>query len=137
MSESAAERRVTGRCHCGAVRYRVRLANPALAHRCNCSICAATGFIGIIVPADAFELVAGEDRLTEYRFNTGVAQHWFCSECGVKSFYRPRSNPDGYNINLNCLELDADHRVDVEAFDGQNWEANADAIRHLSKPAAE
>lgn len=127
---------VEGRCHCGAVRYRVRLHDPLTAHRCNCSICAATGFVGIIVPEDAFELVAGGHALGEYRFNTGVARHWFCTTCGVKSFYRPRSNPDGYNINLNCLELDADHAVVVEDFDGQNWEANAGTLRHLSRPAA-
>ena len=135
MSEPAARRIAEGRCHCGAVRYRVGLTDPATAHRCNCSICAATGFIGIIVPGDEFERVGGQDALSEYRFNTGVARHWFCSKCGVKSFYRPRSNPDGYNINLNCLTLDDDHRVIVEDFDGQNWEANAGAIRHLSKPS--
>ena len=115
-----AQRTVAGGCHCGAVRYRVRLDDPAIAHRCSCSICVATGFIGIIVPENAFELVAGDGTLSEYRFNTGVARHWFCARCGVKSFYRPRSNPDGYNINLNCLELEPDHRVDVEDFDGQN-----------------
>lgn len=131
------QRTVEGRCHCGAVRYRVRLNDPVTAHRCNCSICVATGFVGIIVPADAFELVAGEDALTEYRFNTGVARHWFCSKCGVKSYYLPRSNPDGYNINSNCLEFEPDHSVHVHDFDGQNWEANAHTIRHLSRPAAD
>ena len=125
---------VEGHCHCGAVRYRVRLHDPATAHRCNCSICVATGFIGIIVPADAFELVAGREALSEYRYNTGVARHWFCATCGVKSFYKPRSNPDGYNINFNCLDLEADHRVRVHDFDGRNWEANAHTIRHLSRP---
>lgn len=133
----AAGTTVDGGCHCGAVRYRVRLRDPAIAHRCNCSICVTTGFVGIIVPEAAFELVAGEGALREYRFNTGEARHWFCATCGVKSFYRPRSNPDGYNINLNCLELDAGHRVVVEDFDGRNWEANAGTIRHLSRPDAE
>lgn len=128
------DRTVTGGCHCGAVSYRVSLGNPLQAHRCNCSICAATGFVGVIVPADRFELLTDAEALSEYRFNTGTARHWFCTACGVKSFYRPRSNPDGYNLNLNCLQLASDHEVHVEDFDGQNWEANAATLRHLSRP---
>ena len=128
---------VTGACHCGAVKFRARLKNPAIAHRCNCSMCAASGFVGIIVPADAFELLTDAAALTEYRFNTGTARHWFCTTCGVKSFYRPRSNPDGYNLNLNCLSLEPGHVVNVEDFDGQNWEAHAAALAHLSEPGSE
>ena len=123
---------VRGGCHCGEVAFEVRLADRVTAHRCNCSICRASGFVGIIVPASAFTLLRGRQRLSEYTFNTGVARHWFCSQCGVKSFYRPRSNPDGYNINLNCLELGADVEVHVEAFDGQHWEAHAASLKHLS-----
>lgn len=130
-------RQVAGRCHCGAVRFSVRLPDPVIAHRCNCSICKASGFVGIIVPADAFELLDGRDALSEYRFNTGQARHWFCRHCGVKSYYRPRSNPDGYQVNLNCLTLDPAHRVSVEDFDGQHWEANAASLRHLSRPGGE
>ena len=134
---SGQRRTVPGQCHCGAVRFSVQLPDPVTAHRCNCSICTASGFIGIIVPAEAFELHAGRDALSEYRFNTGAARHWFCRHCGVKSYYLPRSNPDGFNINLNCLALAASHRVIVEDFDGQHWEANAASLRHLSKPAGE
>lgn len=125
-----------GGCHCGQVRFRVALRRPVVAHDCNCSMCAASGFVGIIVPADAFALLAGEGALVEYTFNTGVARHWFCGRCGVKSFYRPRSNPDGYNVNLNCLVLDDADRaaVAVEPFDGRHWEANAAALRDLSRP---
>ncbi|MEO0615378.1 MAG: GFA family protein [Pseudomonadota bacterium] len=131
-----ATRAVTGGCHCGAVRFRARLHDPTIAHRCNCSMCAASGFVGVIVPAAAFELLTDRDALTEYRFNTGTARHWFCTTCGVESFYRPRSNPDGYNLNLNCLVLDPGHSVEIKDFDGQNWEAHAAALEHLSKPGS-
>ncbi len=125
---------VEGGCHCGAVRFRVRLPNPVTAHRCNCSICTTSGFVGIIVPAADFELLQGEAALSEYRFNTGIARHWFCSRCGVKSFYRPRSNPDGYQVNVHCLALAAGHDVRIENFDGIHWEAHAATLRHLSDP---
>lgn len=124
---------VEGGCHCGAVRFRVRLPADVTAHACNCSICAINGYIGIIVPADDFELYDGQQALTEYRFNTGVARHWFCATCGVKSFYRPRSNPDGISVNLNCLRLAEDRMIPVYDFDGRDWEANAHTLSHLSR----
>ncbi|MEN7342749.1 MAG: GFA family protein [Pseudomonadota bacterium] len=127
-------RAVAGGCHCGAVRFSVSLPADVEAHACNCSICAAAGYIGIIVPAESFELISGEDVLTEYTFNTGVARHRFCSVCGIKSFYHPRSNPDGISINLNCLDWPERSNVAVVDFDGQNWEAHAHALAHLSRP---
>lgn len=122
-----------GGCHCGAVTFNVQAETPLQVQRCNCSICAKTSFIHLIVPATQFELLSGETMLTDYRFNTGAARHLFCKRCGVKSFYVPRSNPDGYSINLNCLQLGEDTPVIEENFDGQNWEQNAGELRHLSR----
>lgn len=134
MSGAAGTRRtVSGGCHCGDVRFDADLPDPLTAHQCNCSICAAAGFIGIIVPASRFRLLTDHDALLEYRFNSGVARHWFCRRCGIKSFYRPRSNPDGYNLNLNCLRLAPGHTVDVLPFDGQHWEQHAATLRNLSR----
>lgn len=91
-----------------------------------------TGFQHLIVPRSRFRLLHGGDLLTEYTFNTGVARHLFCSRCGVKSFYVPRSNPDGYSVNARCLEPGTIESLDLEPFDGRNWEANAGALRDLS-----
>ena len=77
-------------------------------------------------------LLSGADALTTYSFNTGVARHLFCARCGVKSFYRPRSNPDGWSVNARCLDADTAPELEVVAFDGRNWEANAGALAHLS-----
>jgi hypothetical protein len=93
-------------------------------------MCARTGFIHVIVPESKFRITSGREALTSYRFNTGVADHLFCSVCGVKSFYRPRSNPDGWSVNARCLD-DASGLVTVEPFDGRNWEAQA-SLAHLS-----
>ncbi|MDE2488885.1 MAG: GFA family protein [Alphaproteobacteria bacterium] len=126
----------SGGCHCGAVRFEAALPDVVEAQSCNCSICAKTGFVHVIVPESRFRLLAGADALTEYRFNTGVAKHLFCAECGVKSFYRPRSNPDGWSINSRCLDETEGLEIRIEAFDGRNWEANATSLSHLSKEPA-
>lgn len=123
---------IHGGCHCGAIRYRARIEEPVSALRCNCSICAACGFVHVIVPARDFEMLGDPADLSEYRFNTGAARHLFCRHCGIKAFYVPRSNPDGYSLNLNCIDERDQLQVTVGEFDGQNWEANAAALKHLS-----
>lgn len=89
---------------------------------CNCSICSATGFKHLVVPHERFRLLSGEDRLTSYRFGTGAANHLFCSICGIKSFYQPRSHPEAWSVNLNALDDPSALRVTVKPFDGRNWE---------------
>ena len=125
-----------GGCHCGGVRFEVALPEAVEAQTCNCSMCAKTGFIHIIVPQSRFRITKGAERLSEYSFNTRVAKHLFCAECGVKSFYRPRSNPDGWSVNARCLDTTEGLELRIEAFDGQNWEANAAGLAHLSKEPA-
>jgi len=84
-----------GGCHCGRVRFEVLAPAVINVSQCNCSICSKSGYIGMIVPQDRFTLLSGEESLTEYRFDSGVAKHLFCKFCGIKSFYIPRSHPDG------------------------------------------
>jgi hypothetical protein len=124
-----------GGCHCQTVRFEAALPDEVEAQDCNCSICAMTGFIHIIVPDSRFRLLAGADRLTEYRFNTGAARHLFCSVCGVKAFYRPRSNPDGWSVNARCLDAQEALSLTVTAFDGRDWEHHGAALAHLSLEA--
>lgn len=112
---------VSGGCHCGAVRFTALLPDPPVpALDCNCSICAMTGFVHVLVPHRDFELLSGRGLLTTYRFGTGAAEHSFCSRCGVKSFYRPRSHPDCWSLNARCFDQPVE--LSVEAFDGRRWE---------------
>ncbi len=122
----------SGGCHCGAVRFEVDAAADIVATRCNCSICRMTGFLHLIVAADKFRQTQGEDALSTYTFNTGVARHHFCRSCGVKSFYVPRSHPDGISVNVNCLDPATIASVTVEDFDGANWEENIARLSPLS-----
>jgi len=113
-----------GSCHCGAIEFTVKAPDSLTVSRCNCSICSMTGFVRLIVKKAYFTLLRGEDNLTCYRFNTGVAQHLFCKSCGVKSFYIPRSHPDGVSVNINCLDHSTIENITFQDFDGRNWEDN-------------
>ena len=117
-------KRVTGGCHCGLVHFEADVPDdgPIEILDCNCSICRMTGYLHLIVPDTRFRLLEGQRETTTYRFGSGKARHIFCSQCGIKSFYRPRSHPEGISINFRCL--DPDHGLDVviRPFDGQNWE---------------
>jgi hypothetical protein len=119
-----------GGCHCGAIRFRVRV-DSREALDCNCSICRKKGFLHLIVPSEQFTLLSGETALSTYTFNTGTARHYFCRFCGIHSFYRPRSHPDGIDINLRCLDGNILEDFRVSFFDGANWEENIAKIRRV------
>jgi len=125
MSDSAS---YEGGCHCGAVRFRVRVERHE-ALDCNCSICARKGFVHLIVPPEAFELLCGEESLETYSFNTHVARHRFCRVCGIHPFYTPRSHPDQIDVNVRCLDDVSLERFAIEKFDGRRWEENLGRIR--------
>ena len=122
-----------GGCHCGKVRFEVDAPAELEVQLCNCSICAMTAYLHLIVPKARFRLLEGNDELTTYTFNTGVAQHHFCATCGIKSFYVPRSNPDGISVNARCLEPDTISRIHITDFDGRDWEDHAHQLEHLSR----
>jgi hypothetical protein len=89
-------------------------------------------FLHLIVTADKFTLLQGEDALTTYQFNTETAKHLFCKHCGIHSFYRPRSHPDGFSVNLRCLDGLDGHllsQFQIIPFDGKNWEENVKKIQ--------
>ena len=121
-----------GSCHCKAVTFEVEAPEVLEADFCNCSICSKSGFLHLIVPKANLKLLSGEESLTTYTFNTGVAQHTFCKICGIKPFYVPRSNPDGVDVNINCLDT-RPRDVNVTNFDGQNWEQHAHKLKHKSE----
>jgi len=113
----------TGGCHCGRVRFEVTAPADLEVSDCNCSICKVSGYLHLIVPAERFVLLQGREHLSTYTFNTGVAKHHFCSHCGVKSFYIPRSHPDGVSVNVRCIDAATIASMKVIPFDGQQWES--------------
>lgn len=117
-----------GGCHCGEVAFEVDAPAALLVYDCNCSICSMTGYLHLIVPRTRFRLLRGEAALNEYTFNTGVARHYFCRRCGIKSFYVPRSHPDGISVHARCLDPSTVISMRIEPFDGRDWEAGRAAI---------
>jgi hypothetical protein len=116
-----------GGCHCGSVRFKVWIDTLDVLE-CNCSMCVKKGFINLIAEAVHFELLAGEAYLENYQFNTRVAEHKFCRQCGIHPFSRPRSHPGSYDVNASCLDAGF-NAFNITPFDGENWEANVDTIR--------
>lgn len=93
-----------GACHCGAVRFRVELPEGlASARRCTCSLCRMRGAIAVSAPLEGLTILAGEEALTCYQFNTRTAKHYFCAHCGIYIHHQRRSNPQQYGINAACL----------------------------------
>ena len=121
-----------GGCHCGAVQFEVEAEETIECQDCNCSICSKSGYLHLIVAKSKFKLLQGENNISTYTFDTGEAKHKFCNTCGIKSFYIPRSNPDGYDINVRCLDPQPKELI-IEDFDGKNWEQHAHKLAHLSK----
>ncbi len=127
-ANSGESREITGGCHCQAVRFKASVPADAVILICNCSICAMTGFHHLLVPHQQFTLVSGESKLSSYQFNTKQANHLFCSHCGVKSFYQPRSHPNSWSINTNCVDQFNPDEWASKNFDGQNWEQAKQAL---------
>ena len=93
-------------CHCGGVEAEVKLPEKGFEKlvRCNCSICKRKGYIMTPVSPENFKLIKGQDLLTLYQYHTKVAEHYFCSKCGIYTHTNPRSNHDKvYMINVGCM----------------------------------
>jgi hypothetical protein len=109
-----------GGCHCGAVRYQVKIDALESAVACNCSICQRSGSMLTFVPAGQFELKSGADALSDYQFGKKNIHHFFCKTCGIKSFARGLKPGGGemVAINVRCLDGMDLSKIAVKSFDG-------------------
>ena len=112
----------SGGCHCGRVRFEAIAPARITVSECNCSVCSKSGYLHLVVPAERFKLLSGGDSLATYTFNTGTAKHLFCKVCGIKSFYVPRSHPDGFSVNARCLDPGTVEEMSVRQTNGREWE---------------
>lgn len=124
------ERKFTGGCHCGTVRFEMET-DLTNATECNCSICTKKGALHHRVPPERFKLLDGQEDLALYQFGSKEAKHWFCKRCGIHPFSNPRAAPEMYSVNLRCLDgfdsVQAD--IEVRRFDGKHWEQAIDDFR--------
>lgn len=109
-------------CHCGAVELALDMPNGLEdMRRCDCSMCSRRGTVAATVRRENLTVVRGADKLTLYQFNTNVAQHYFCSICGIYTHHRRRSFPDTYGVNIGCIEgIDPYRQENVPITNGKN-----------------
>ena len=123
-----AQQTFKGACHCGRIAFEVTEALEAVS-QCNCSICTKKGYLHWIVPRESFRLLTPDAPIATYTFNTGVAKHHFCPNCGVAPYYIPRSDPDQIDVNARCLDEVDLSKVKLTYYDGQNWEKSYETYR--------
>ena len=118
-----------GSCHCKQIKFEVLGEKNIKVLDCTCSICSILNYKHYIVDKSQFKLLKGKKYLSTYTFNTNVAKHLFCKNCGIKSFYIPRSHPDSISVNLNCIHSKTINKVKIIKFDGKHWNKNINKIK--------
>ena len=118
-----------GNCHCGKIKFLFYCKDQVEILVCNCSICTPTNYYHLIVPHTKFKLIKGKKYLKEYVFETKKAKHLFCTNCGIKSYYQPRSHKDSYSININCVNNPPIIKKFIK-FNGKDFDA---AMKKLEK----
>ena len=125
-------KQLDGACHCGAVRFTASLTDGLrTARRCTCSFCRMRGAVAVSAPLGGVRITQGEDALASYRFNTGAAQHFFCSRCGIYTHHQRRSNPDEYGVNVACLGISPFDLTEVPVIDGENHPSDTGISRQV------
>ncbi|GHG14903.1 GFA family protein [Paracoccus aerius] len=121
-------------CHCGTVRFRVRLTDGFnTVRRCTCSYCRMRGAVAVSAQLGDIEFVGGRDNLTLYTFNTGSAKHYFCKTCGIYTHHQRRSNPEQFGVNVACLDgVSPFDFPEVPVLDGVSHPKDTDAGPRLS-----
>ena len=112
----------SGQCHCGAVRFTAALSEGFNSiRRCTCSYCRMRGAVVAMAEMGGLYILQGEEVLTSYRFNTGAAQHFFCSRCGIYTHHQRRSDQRLYAVNVACLDgVSPFDFAEVPVMDGVN-----------------
>ena len=122
LNDAPVEKLLSGRCHCGAVEFRVCLPDGLVnLRRCDCSMCRRKGAVVASAPLADLTIVHGEEALRVYRFNTMTAAHYFCSVCGIYTHHQRRSNPTEFGFNVGCLAgVNPFEFKDIPVMDGVN-----------------
>ncbi len=118
-----------GSCHCEAIMFEFYSKKVVELIKCNCSICYHNSYLHLIIPHNQFKLIKGKTKIKTYQFNKKLAEHYFCVDCGIKSFYQPRSHKDSYSINYNSIKKPAPNIDKIINFNGKNFEASLDLIK--------
>ena len=109
------------KCHCNKVQIELELEEKITSIKCNCSICLRRNAVMTVIDEKNLKLIKGKDWLKSYKFHTKVAEHFFCSKCGIYTHHKQRRDPSKYGINLSCIEILDDIKIsDEKLLDGKN-----------------
>ena len=76
-------------CHFGEVEIEVNVPDQfKKLMRCNCSLCKRKGAIMTMVEHEDLKVIKGQDLLKFYQYHTKVAEHYFCSNCGIYTHHK-------------------------------------------------
>ena len=92
-----------GKCHCGSITFEINSKLIGL-RRCNCSMCRRKGFVMGTALLEDLKIIAGVEFLNTYKWNTNIAEHYFCKLCGINTHHKRRSSPNEYGYNIGCIE---------------------------------
>ena len=124
-----------GSCHCGRIAFELKAKLGAVMD-CNCSICRRCGALWHGTSDANLRITGSEEHLQLYQFGTMTAKHYFCRHCGVHPFVRPRLDPSRWAVNVRCIDSVDLTSLEVRPFDGENWEAAAQAFVQGAKRGA-
>ncbi len=107
-----------GSCHCKAIEFEIETSLDKIM-QCNCSICIRRNAKMIMIPNENFKILKGKDNLSLYQFNSNIAKHYFCKNCGIYTHHNRKSDPNGMGVNLGCLDDLNPMEYDAGQFDGR------------------
>ncbi len=113
----------SGSCHCGNIKFTIESEISKLT-TCDCSLCVKKNALMTKVHDSAFNLISGEESLSEYQWNMKIARHYFCKKCGIYTFHRKRSDPQYFGVNIFCLDNFDKSGVPTRATEGENMTVN-------------
>jgi hypothetical protein len=105
-----------GSCHCKAIEFEIESDLDKIM-QCNCSICIRKNAKMCMVSKDSIQIIKGKENLTSYKFNTMIAEHFFCKTCGIYTHHNRRSDPNGAAINIGCIDAINPFNYEAEFID--------------------
>jgi len=113
----------TGRCHCGAIKFTLNCHPITKGLRCNCSICRRKGTLMLAEAVDEthINIDAKPKDIGLYQFDSKIARHYFCKQCGIYTHHETARYPGKYRVNLGCIDDLDPFELEYSVFDGKNW----------------